>query len=363
MMRCCLHDGFNGTVGLSLSQVFLESISEDGQLATGLEATEGFLGLQQAGGGPSERHLGVSPAFDVAGGLAHRAERVLYDVGAGERAPEFVRQAEADDGEDLVQPLQDAARDARFLMLQTPDQVAQEPLGLVRVVLVPGLTERLLDARVQMLGQALDDVTALVDLAALDGGGHTEGVSDRFAECLRAIDDEQPRQRRIEPLARRLSIKAWTTTVFSVAPSTTARACLSPLPSAPIAAIRTWSPTCRPSIWMTSRSSSERSEASQAFIFLRDSATKRRETAGFEVPSPRAFARSPSGRRTARWYLRVDTFSTIRLSAHSSSRLPSRSACQLSKLTSLPARSRTRGRATFTLPPWQPISLCILPQR
>ena len=67
-------------------------------------------------------------------------------------------------------------------MLQTPDQVAQEPLGLVCVVLVPGLTERLLDARVQMLGQALDDVTALVDLAALDGGGHTEGVSDRFAD-------------------------------------------------------------------------------------------------------------------------------------------------------------------------------------
>ena len=199
MMLCCLHDGFNGTVGLSLSQVFLESISEDGQLAIGLEATEGFLGLQQAGGCPSERHLGVSPAFDVAGDLAHRAERVLDDVGAGERAPEFVRQAEADDGEDLVQPLQDAARDARFLMLQTPDQVAQEPLGLVCVVLVPGLTERLLDARVQMLGQALDDVTALVDLAALDGGGHTEGVSDRFAECLRAIDDEQPRQCRIEP--------------------------------------------------------------------------------------------------------------------------------------------------------------------
>ena len=73
MMLCCLHDGFNGTVGLSLSQVFLESISEDGQLAIGLEATEGFLGLQQAGGGPSERHLGVSPAFDVAG--AHNLDR------------------------------------------------------------------------------------------------------------------------------------------------------------------------------------------------------------------------------------------------------------------------------------------------
>ena len=46
---------------------------------------------------------------------------------------------------------------------------------------------------------------------------------------------------------------------------------------------------------MTSRSSSERSEASQAFIFLRDSATKRRETADFEVPSPRAFAQVALG--------------------------------------------------------------------
>ena len=87
LMMLCLHDGFNGTGPEPFSSV---RISEDGQLAIGLEATEGFLGLQQAGGGPSERHLGVSPAFDVAGDLAHRAER----VSTGERAPEFVRQAE-----------------------------------------------------------------------------------------------------------------------------------------------------------------------------------------------------------------------------------------------------------------------------
>ncbi len=41
----------------------------------------------------------------------------------------------------------------------------------------------------------------LVDLAALDGGGHTEGVADRFAERLRAIDDEQPGHRRISAVA------------------------------------------------------------------------------------------------------------------------------------------------------------------
>ena len=119
MRLCCLHDGFNGTVGVSLSQVLLESVSEYGQLTIGLEATEGLLGLQQAGGGPSERHLGVPPAFDVAGDLTHRAERVLDDVGAGKRAPEFVRQAEADDGEDLVQPLQEGLSGEFVLSLRS----------------------------------------------------------------------------------------------------------------------------------------------------------------------------------------------------------------------------------------------------
>ncbi len=66
MRLCCLHDGCNGAVGLSLSHVVLQGAAEDGQLAVGLEAAEGLLGLQQAGGGPSERHLGMPPTLDVA---------------------------------------------------------------------------------------------------------------------------------------------------------------------------------------------------------------------------------------------------------------------------------------------------------
>ena len=160
------------------------------------------------------------------------------------------------------------------------------------------------------------------------------------------------------PLARRLSIKAWTTTVFSVAALDHGQDMLVELPSMPIAAIRTWSPTCRPSIWMTSRSSSERSEASQAFIFLRDSATKRRETADLRGAVATRFRQvSLSGRRTARWYLRVDTFSTIRLSAHSSSRLPSRSASPTLRSPLCPPGHEPV--AGPTLPP----ELCVLPQR
>ncbi len=139
MRLCCLHDGCNGAVGLSLSHVVLQGAAEDGQLPVGLE-------------------------------------------------------------EDLVQPLQDAARDARFLMLQAPGQILEQPFGLVRVLLVPGLAQRFLDAGVQMLGQALDDVTALMNLAALEGGGYAEAVSDRRAERLNTIDDEPLKQLRISEI-------------------------------------------------------------------------------------------------------------------------------------------------------------------
>ena len=63
----------------------------------------------------------------------------------------------------------------------------------------------------------------------------------------------------------------------------------------------------------------------------------------FERVVDTPFARSPSGRRTAR--CRGSTGVQDHQRAPTRARLPSRSACQLSKLTSLPARSRTRGRA------------------
>ena len=53
------------------------------------------------------------------------------------------------------------------------------------------MAQDLLDASVQGLVQALDDVTALMDLAALDGGGEAEGPADCLGERLGAVDDEE----------------------------------------------------------------------------------------------------------------------------------------------------------------------------
>ena len=51
----------------------------------------------------------------------------------------------------------------------------------------------------QRFGQSLHNVAGLVDLTALDRRGSSEGSADCFGQGLRAIDDEEPRHRRVEP--------------------------------------------------------------------------------------------------------------------------------------------------------------------
>ena len=62
----------------------IEGLSQHWQLSVSFQAPERLLRLQQAGGGPSERHLGTAPALDVAADLADRPQRILDDVGASE---------------------------------------------------------------------------------------------------------------------------------------------------------------------------------------------------------------------------------------------------------------------------------------
>ena len=86
----------------------------------------------------------------------------------GERPAQLGRQAQAGDGQDLVEPLEAARRHARRLDLEPARQIAQQPLGLAGIADLPGLPESTADSGV-MLGLApVGDVAGLVDLAALD---------------------------------------------------------------------------------------------------------------------------------------------------------------------------------------------------
>src|SRR5260221_10974825 len=110
---------------------------------------------------------------------------------------------------------------------------------------------------------------------------------------------------------------------------------------------------------MTRRSSLDRSDAIHSANRSADSATNRREPADFEVPSPAMTGISPSGSRTARLSLRVDTLISIRFMAQRPSQSSACAALQVGSATSWPSQLRTRGRCTTTLPPRKPI----FPQR
>jgi len=176
-----------------------------------------------------------------------------------------------------------------------PRQVSQQGLGFFRIVQLIGLSQHLLDARVQVVRHALDDIAALVDRTTPDGGDHAIVVRSLLDSAFVPSTMNSWGKFGSSPLPSRLLSSDWPTAVFSIAPLATARMCLLPSQSTPITASRTWSPPWKSSICTTNRSSSERSESRNARIFLRDSAMKRLDTADFEVPSALIPCRSLSG--------------------------------------------------------------------
>ena len=132
------------------------------------EPPEALGGLLHGGSGPTERHPGVPPAFDVSANLPDGPVHVLDDVGAGQRPAQFDRQSKAGDGEDFVDPLQDAAGNAGIVMFQAAGQVFDQAFGLVGVIQFPRLSQRFADTGVKGLGKTIRDVAGLVDLTALD---------------------------------------------------------------------------------------------------------------------------------------------------------------------------------------------------
>jgi hypothetical protein len=106
-----------------------------------------------------------------------------------------------------------------------------------------------------------------------------------------------------------------------------------------------------PSIWITSKSRPERSDATHSFMRAADSATKRREAADFDSPDPIGAGTSPSGSRTERANLRVETLISIWFMAHLPSQSSATAASQLGRACSLPSKLRSLGRSISTLPP------------
>lgn len=83
--------------------------------------------------------------------------------------------------------------------VESTREIADQFFSLVRVIELPGLAQHPTGRRMMLFWHALHDVARLVDLAALDPSGRTEGAADRLRQRFRAGDDEQSWHLRIEP--------------------------------------------------------------------------------------------------------------------------------------------------------------------
>src|SRR5262245_46540635 len=71
----------------------------------------------------------------------------------------------------------------RRLLVEPAGEIAQQSLGFVRIIELPGLSQRSADRRVQRLWQPLFHVAGLMNLAPLDRRG-AEGPTDDLAQRL-----------------------------------------------------------------------------------------------------------------------------------------------------------------------------------
>jgi hypothetical protein len=140
---------------------------------------------------------------------------------------------------------------------------------------------------VQRLGQALDHIAGLVNLAALDWRMPTEGRAQHLGKRLRAVNDEQSANPGIETAFDQIVDECLYDGRVLGRSFDEAKRMFVAFAVDTKAPTRTRSlPMCRPSIWITGRSSCERSEAIHSAMRSADSATNRREAADFDVPSP-----------------------------------------------------------------------------
>jgi hypothetical protein len=98
--------------------------SKDREEPVGFQTAEALSRFHHACRRPAERHGGISPSLHIATDATHRPHHVLDRIGAGERATQLGRQLQTIDGQDLVEPFENAGRNAGRLRAGARDCVA-----------------------------------------------------------------------------------------------------------------------------------------------------------------------------------------------------------------------------------------------
>ena len=116
-----------------------------------VDPAELLAGFDHAGGAPAQRHLSVSPAFDVAGVVAADADHRLDRVGRAQCPGQGGRHAESEHGQRLGQALTHAGRGSGMGLVELGGQRLEQCLGFQRRRCVVGEPHPLADQAAELL--------------------------------------------------------------------------------------------------------------------------------------------------------------------------------------------------------------------
>lgn len=146
----------------------LKCRGEDREIAVTVDAAELRLRDFETRCGPALDHLAVSPACDVSHRRASDGERGLNRVGRAQRTRQRRRQAEARHRERLLHSLPQRRSRVGMSVVELLGQRLQRGQRLVGILFGPRLVELCSDEALLGFGQVVEDVSSLVQPAALD---------------------------------------------------------------------------------------------------------------------------------------------------------------------------------------------------
>ena len=102
-------------------------------------------------------------------------------------------QAQANDGEGLVEPLTHRGSRSGMVAFKRTGQVVKTPFPERRRFTLEGLVQTPRDLGVLVIGQMGEDISPLMHLAALNGSSLAVDLGNGATQRLRPVDDEQHR--------------------------------------------------------------------------------------------------------------------------------------------------------------------------
>ena len=132
------------------------------------DLTELFLGNQKSRPDPAFPLVAAIPALHVFANLLHNRERRLDNIGAGQRLAQLQRDVKPMDSQRLLHSFAQTPRRARIEIHQFAMQRVQGLLGIRVIFQSVGRIQSLRDRRFLFVGQMIQYIPTLVDLAAMD---------------------------------------------------------------------------------------------------------------------------------------------------------------------------------------------------